>query len=615
MRGAPVVTGTSELIGQAGIVRETLGPDGLVFVRGELWQARTEGDAAAARARTVRVDGIDEGSCSESNAPDAPAPWHRISPVAALIAVAAVAVLLLIILSAAVRVAREYERGVIFRLGRLKSPPKGPGLFLLIPIIDKMVRVDLRTVTLNVPPQEVITKDNVPVRVNAVAYFRIIDPEKAIVQIENFMVATSQISQTTLRSVLGQHSLDELLSERDKINAILQQIIDEATSPWGIKVSIVEVKDVEIPAGMQRAMARQAEAERERRAKVIAAEGEFQASERLKDAAQVLSENPMSLQLRFLQTMLEISSERSSTIILPLPIELFRPLIESVARLRAAELTARASARPDLGPNRRHRAGAREAARARSAARSSRPAPTSSRVPVLTRAARTARRRRPSRSAPARREPDAPGWQVRVVPNLYPAFEHQEVIIHTPRHVRSLAELTDDELAPIATAWHSGARLRAPPASLRPYLLVNEGREAGASLPHSHSQLVWLREAPPEVAAELPSLQQGTARSAPCCETTALEIALGGELRLRAALGGPRPVRAADRAACARGRAAERTLASALALLRRAIRAPARARRTGPVQRLAPHGRALAPRDRAAGSPSSPGSSSAPAST
>ena len=187
----------------------------------------------------------------------------------------------LIFLAAAIRVAREYERGVIFRLGRLKSPPKGPGLFLLIPIIDKMVRVDLRTVTLNVPPQEVITKDNVPVRVNAVAYFRIIDPEKAIVQIENFMVATSQISQTTLRSVLGQHSLDELLSERDKINAILQQIIDEATSPWGIKVSIVEVKDVEIPTGMQRAMARQAEAERERRAKVIAAEGEFQASERL----------------------------------------------------------------------------------------------------------------------------------------------------------------------------------------------------------------------------------------------------------------------------------------------------------------------------------------------
>src|SRR6188472_1997518 len=246
---------------------------------------------------------------------------------AALIVLVAIVVVLLVILFAAVKVAREYERGVIFRLGRLLPQPKGPGLFILIPVVDRMVKVDLRTVTLNVPPQEVITKDNVPVRVNAVAYFRIIHPENAIVQIENFMVATSQISQTTLRSVLGQHSLDELLSERDKINAILQQIIDEATSPWGIKVSIVEVKDVEIPTGMQRAMARQAEAERERRAKVIAAEGEFQASERLKDAAQVLSENPMSLQLRFLQTMLEISSERSSTIILPLPIELFRPLL------------------------------------------------------------------------------------------------------------------------------------------------------------------------------------------------------------------------------------------------------------------------------------------------
>ncbi len=255
----------------------------------------------------------------------------------ALIAVAAVVVVILFLLSASVRVAREYERGVIFRLGRLKSPPKGPGLFLLIPIIDKMVRVDLRTVTLNVPPQEVITKDNVPVRVNAVAYFRILEPESAIVQVENFMVATSQIAQTTLRSVLGQHSLDELLSERDKINAILQEIIDGATAPWGIKISIVEVKDVEIPQGMQRAMARQAEAERERRAKVIAAEGEAQASERLKDAANVLSENPISIQLRYLQTMLEISSERSSMIILPLPLDLVRPLIEMGDRARGLD--------------------------------------------------------------------------------------------------------------------------------------------------------------------------------------------------------------------------------------------------------------------------------------
>jgi regulator of protease activity HflC (stomatin/prohibitin superfamily) len=249
--------------------------------------------------------------------------------VTGLIILAVVAVIVLLFLSSAIKVAREYERGVIFRLGRLLPEPKGPGLFLLIPIIDRMVKVDLRTITLNVPPQEVITKDNVPVRVNAVAYFRIIDPKAAIVQVENFMVATSQIAQTTLRSVLGQHLLDELLSERDKINAILQQIIDEATAPWGVKVSIVEVKDVEIPGGMQRAMARQAEAERERRAKVIAAEGEFQASERLKDAANVMAEAPVALQLRYLQTLLEIGATNSTTIVFPAPIDLIRPFIEA----------------------------------------------------------------------------------------------------------------------------------------------------------------------------------------------------------------------------------------------------------------------------------------------
>src|SRR6187402_3864524 len=247
---------------------------------------------------------------------------------AALIAIAAVVVIILFLLSAAIRITREYERGVIFRLGRLHSPPKGPGLFLLIPVIDRMVRVDLRTITLNVPPQEVITKDNVPVRVNAVAYFRIVDPSAAIVQVENFMVATSQIAQTTLRSVLGQHLLDELLSERDKINAILQQIIDEATAPWGIKVSIVEVKDVEIPTGMQRAMARQAEAERERRAKVIAAEGEFQASEKLSEAANVIEEHPVALQLRYLQTLIELGGSQSTTIVFPAPIDLIRPFLE-----------------------------------------------------------------------------------------------------------------------------------------------------------------------------------------------------------------------------------------------------------------------------------------------
>ena len=257
---------------------------------------------------------------------------------AALIVLAVVAILVLLFLSAAIKVAREYERGVVFRLGRLLQPPKGPGLFLLIPIVDRMVKVDLRTITLNVPPQEVITKDNVPVRVNAVAYFRIVDPAAAIVQVENFMAATSQISQTTLRSVLGQHLLDELLSERDKINAILQQIIDEATAPWGIKVSIVEVKDVEIPSGMQRAMARQAEAERERRAKVINAEGEFQAAERLKDAALVISTQPIALQLRYLQTLLELGSSQSTTIVFPAPIDLFRPFIERTDR-EAADRT------------------------------------------------------------------------------------------------------------------------------------------------------------------------------------------------------------------------------------------------------------------------------------
>jgi regulator of protease activity HflC (stomatin/prohibitin superfamily) len=247
---------------------------------------------------------------------------------AALIAVVAVLFLVFLFLVSAIKVAREYERGIIFRLGRLLPEPKGPGLFLLIPVVDRMVKVDLRTITLNIPPQEVITKDNVPVRVNAVAYFRIVEPKNAIVQIENFMVATSQIAQTTLRSVLGQHLLDELLSERDKINSILQSIIDESTSPWGIKVSIVEVKDVEIPSGMQRAMARQAEAERERRAKVIAAEGEFQASERLKDAALVIEDHPIALQLRYLQTLIELGSSQSTTIVFPAPIDLLTPFLE-----------------------------------------------------------------------------------------------------------------------------------------------------------------------------------------------------------------------------------------------------------------------------------------------
>src|SRR6266403_1495604 len=252
----------------------------------------------------------------------------------ALVIIAVLVFIFLLFAISAIKIAREYERGVIFRLGRLLDPPKGPGLFLLIPVVDRMVKVDLRTITLNIPPQEVITKDNVPARVNAVAYFRIVDPKAAIVQIENFMVATSQIAQTTLRSVLGQHLLDELLSERDKINAILQTIIDEATAPWGIKVSIVEVKDVEIPQGMQRAMARQAEAERERRAKVINAEGEFQASERLKDAALVIEQHPVALQLRYLQTLLELGSSQSTTIVFPAPVDIISAFLPKQSRAR-----------------------------------------------------------------------------------------------------------------------------------------------------------------------------------------------------------------------------------------------------------------------------------------
>jgi regulator of protease activity HflC (stomatin/prohibitin superfamily) len=230
------------------------------------------------------------------------------------------------ILASAVRILKEYERGVIFRLGRVQGQAKGPGLIFLIPIVDKMVRVGLRTVSLAVPPQEVITRDNVPARVDAVIYFRVIDPNKSVLEVENYDLATSQISQTTLRSVLGQKDLDDLLTNREAINQELQVIIDEHTEPWGVKVSAVEVKDVEIPKGMQRSMAGQAEAERERRAKIISAEGEYQASQRLHDAAERL-ESPTALQLRLFQTLTEISSENNSTVILPVPIDLLRPYL------------------------------------------------------------------------------------------------------------------------------------------------------------------------------------------------------------------------------------------------------------------------------------------------
>jgi regulator of protease activity HflC (stomatin/prohibitin superfamily) len=238
----------------------------------------------------------------------------------------ALLVLALILLPQMIRILREYERGVIFRLGKLLGT-KGPGLILLIPIVDRMVKMDLRVVTIDVAKQEVMTRDNVPVTVDAVVYFRVVNPEAAVVRVENYLKATSLISQTTLRSVLGQAELDELLAQRDKINLTLQEIIDRQTDPWGIKVTAVEVKDVVLPDGMKRAMARQAETERERRAKIISAEGEFQAAEKLVQAASMISAQPIALQLRFLQTMKEISSEHNTTTFLPIPIDLFAPYI------------------------------------------------------------------------------------------------------------------------------------------------------------------------------------------------------------------------------------------------------------------------------------------------
>jgi len=239
-------------------------------------------------------------------------------------------IIVIIILSQAIKILREYERGVIFRLGRLVGA-KGPGLILLIPIVDRMVRVSLRIVTMDVPAQEVITKDTVPVKVNAVIYFRVVNPENAIVEIQNFVNATSQIAQTTLRSTLGQMELDEILSQREKINLILQKIVDEHTGPWGVKVTAVETKDIEIPEGMKRAMAKQAEAERERRAKIIHAEGEYQASEKLVKAADRIAKEPIALQLRYLQTLTEVATEKNSTTLFPIPIDLIKPFLEKLS--------------------------------------------------------------------------------------------------------------------------------------------------------------------------------------------------------------------------------------------------------------------------------------------
>jgi len=240
-----------------------------------------------------------------------------------------IAVIVFFLLMSAIRIFREYERGVVFRLGRLVGT-RGPGLVLIIPIVDKVVRVSLRTIVMDIPPQDVITKDNVSVKVDAVLYFRVIDPAKAIVEVEDFLFATSQLAQTTLRSILGMAEFDELLSAREKINQELQVIIDHHTDPWGIKVALVEVKHVDLPQEMQRAMAKQAEAERERRAKVIHAEGEFQASQRLRDAADVIANHPMAMQLRFLQTLTEVATEKNSTLVFPVPIDLFRPFFEKL---------------------------------------------------------------------------------------------------------------------------------------------------------------------------------------------------------------------------------------------------------------------------------------------
>ncbi|MCD6540295.1 slipin family protein [Candidatus Bipolaricaulota bacterium] len=242
-----------------------------------------------------------------------------------LLGIAAIVAIIIMFLSSAIKIVREYERGVIFRLGRLVGA-KGPGLFFIIPIVDKMVKVDLRTITLDVPPQEVITRDNVPVHVNAVVYFRVMNPTDAVVQVMDFIEATRQISMTTLRSVLGKVELDEILSEREKLNQELQRIIDEHTDPWGIKVITVEIKDVKIPQEMQRAIARQAEAERERRSKIINAEGELQAAEKLRQAAEIMQRSPGALQLRYLQTLSEIATENATTVVFPVPIDLFSAL-------------------------------------------------------------------------------------------------------------------------------------------------------------------------------------------------------------------------------------------------------------------------------------------------
>jgi regulator of protease activity HflC (stomatin/prohibitin superfamily) len=269
-----------------------------------------------------------------------------------ILSLAVLVILILIILGSAVRILNEYERGVIFRLGRVrtvggKPEAKGPGLILLIPIVDKLVRVSLRTITMDVPPQDVITRDNISLKVNAVIYFRVMEPIKAIIEIENYLYGTSQLSQTTLRSVCGQVELDDILYQRDKINMQIQEILDKHTEPWGVKVTAVEVKAIDLPEEMRRAMAKQAEAERERRSKVIRAEGEYQAAERLKDAAVIIADHPMALTLRYLQTLTEVASDKNSTTIFPIPIDLIKPFLKLAERAEMSSERAEMSERAD----------------------------------------------------------------------------------------------------------------------------------------------------------------------------------------------------------------------------------------------------------------------------
>ena len=336
-RDQPVRTGTEELVGASAEARSTIDPEGKVWLEGTLWSARLAGGSGPARlgdrVTVEAVDGLTLVVRPEPQPAQTIREGDRLMEVA-LGVIVVLAFFALIAVGLSVKVLREYERGVIFRLGRLIAT-KGPGLILLIPLIDRMVKVDLRTVTLNVPPQEVITRDNVPCRVNAVAYFRVVDQNRAVVEVENYLLATSQISQTALRSVLGKAELDQLLADRERLNEELQKIIDESTEPWGVKVTAVEIKDVEIPEQMQRAMARQAEAERERRAKIINSEGEFQAAQKLTDAADIISTNPASLQLRYLQTLLEIGSNQNTTVVFPLPMDVLEPFVGKGAAGRA----------------------------------------------------------------------------------------------------------------------------------------------------------------------------------------------------------------------------------------------------------------------------------------